>query len=448
MSSNTPNLGLLKKDPMVDGNETFNIETMLNENWDKVDEAVGNIKVPDASLTEKGIVQLSSATNGTRENVAATEKAVKAAYDEALAGKQYTDQRVNGINKAHVGLGNVENYGIASQAEAEAGTVENKYMTPMRTAQAIARRAIGQRSATIVIAASNATETSKKGADYVCTGVNDEDVINDAMYYGLPVGGGEVVLTEGAFVVGSRSIAIPSNTTFRGAGFGTIIKLRDNASNNVTLLTNEDTSSGNGGDITVCDLVLEGNTANNPTRGAGGLSFSNGEHFIIQRVLIRNMKHEILRVSDSRYNLILGNIIRNNSASSSNSVDLSSTGFSTVSNNIVADNGTTGVYGGNHLNITDNIFIGAYDAVDLRSTGTRVAGNLIFSSLRNGISIDSAASYNTVQNNTVRFSAQNGIRIHYQAQGNFVTNNDLYNSGSTAFFDQGTGTIITAGNRT
>lgn len=41
MSSNTPNLGLLKKDPLVDGNETFNIETMLNENWDKIDEAVG-----------------------------------------------------------------------------------------------------------------------------------------------------------------------------------------------------------------------------------------------------------------------------------------------------------------------------------------------------------------------------------------------------------------------
>lgn len=41
MPSNTPNLGLLKKDPMLDGNETFNIETMLNENWDKVDEAMG-----------------------------------------------------------------------------------------------------------------------------------------------------------------------------------------------------------------------------------------------------------------------------------------------------------------------------------------------------------------------------------------------------------------------
>ncbi|MEG6521148.1 phage tail protein [Desulfotomaculum sp. 1211_IL3151] len=38
----------------------------------------------------------------------------------------------------NVGLGNLQNYGIASQAEAEAGTASNKYMTPLRTAQAIA----------------------------------------------------------------------------------------------------------------------------------------------------------------------------------------------------------------------------------------------------------------------------------------------------------------------
>ncbi|AWP30785.1 hypothetical protein B9D94_04395 [Paenibacillus sp. Cedars] len=84
---------------MVDGNETFNIETMLNENWDKVDEAVGNIKVPDASLTEKGIVQLSSATNGTRENVAATEKAVK---DAALQAKSYTDQQISLVTETGI----------------------------------------------------------------------------------------------------------------------------------------------------------------------------------------------------------------------------------------------------------------------------------------------------------------------------------------------------------
>jgi len=33
-------LKLLKKDPIADGQDTFNIETMLNENWDKIDEKV------------------------------------------------------------------------------------------------------------------------------------------------------------------------------------------------------------------------------------------------------------------------------------------------------------------------------------------------------------------------------------------------------------------------
>ena len=41
------------------------------------------------------------------------------------------------VDKSDVGLGNVQNFSIADQAEAEAGSVNNKYMTPLRTAQAI-----------------------------------------------------------------------------------------------------------------------------------------------------------------------------------------------------------------------------------------------------------------------------------------------------------------------
>ncbi|MEK5477268.1 phage tail protein [Paenibacillus sp. FSL R5-0407] len=87
MASNTPNLNLLKKDPVTDGNDTFNIRTMLNENWDKIDAAVGevreelkDIEIPNASLNKAGIVQLSNETSGSRENVAATEKAVSQAF--------------------------------------------------------------------------------------------------------------------------------------------------------------------------------------------------------------------------------------------------------------------------------------------------------------------------------------------------------------------------------
>nr|MDN1241271.1 tail fiber protein [Escherichia coli] len=52
--------------------------------------------MPTASLTAKGITQLSSATNSTSEVLAATPKAVKAAYDLAN-GKQAADATLTAL---------------------------------------------------------------------------------------------------------------------------------------------------------------------------------------------------------------------------------------------------------------------------------------------------------------------------------------------------------------
>ncbi|MEK4662092.1 tail fiber protein [Priestia sp. FSL H7-0729] len=53
------------------------------------DKKVEEIVINDASLTDKGIVQLSNAVDGTREDLAATEKAVRAVYEQM---KIYADQ--------------------------------------------------------------------------------------------------------------------------------------------------------------------------------------------------------------------------------------------------------------------------------------------------------------------------------------------------------------------
>lgn len=45
------------------------------------------------------------------------------------------------LTKTDVGLANVQNYGIATQAEAEAGTSNVKYMTPLRVKEAIQKQA-------------------------------------------------------------------------------------------------------------------------------------------------------------------------------------------------------------------------------------------------------------------------------------------------------------------
>ncbi|KHF26830.1 Phage tail fiber repeat protein [Anoxybacillus sp. BCO1] len=96
MASNTPRLGLYKKDPIADANDTFNIQTMLNDNWDKIDgkvailgpdgkilsEQLPNQSLPAASTTQAGIVKLNTSTNSTSTSEAATPSAVKEVNDK------------------------------------------------------------------------------------------------------------------------------------------------------------------------------------------------------------------------------------------------------------------------------------------------------------------------------------------------------------------------------
>ncbi|GDI43173.1 tail fiber protein [Escherichia coli] len=71
---------------------------------------------PDATLTSKGFVQLSSATNSASETLAATPKAVKAAYD--LANGKYTAQDATTARKGIVQLSSATD----SQREDRAAT--------------------------------------------------------------------------------------------------------------------------------------------------------------------------------------------------------------------------------------------------------------------------------------------------------------------------------------
>ncbi|HHN9897545.1 TPA: tail fiber protein, partial [Escherichia coli] len=74
---------------------------------DKLKEHEQSRRHPDASLTAKGFVQLSSTTNSDSEALAATPKAVKAAYD--LANGKYTAQDATTARKGLVQLSSATN---------------------------------------------------------------------------------------------------------------------------------------------------------------------------------------------------------------------------------------------------------------------------------------------------------------------------------------------------
>lgn len=75
MGTYTENLQLYKADPVADGNDTFNIDTMMNDNWDKIDKGIealeeamenaGGVKtVNEISPDDNGNVALTAADVG------------------------------------------------------------------------------------------------------------------------------------------------------------------------------------------------------------------------------------------------------------------------------------------------------------------------------------------------------------------------------------------------
>lgn len=78
--------------------------------------------------------------------------------DETL--KKHIDDNTNPhkVTKDQVGLGNVENFATATQADAEVGTAENLFMTPLRVFQAIAKWVEGK----FVSSSGNETVTGTK----------------------------------------------------------------------------------------------------------------------------------------------------------------------------------------------------------------------------------------------------------------------------------------------
>ncbi|MDE9537010.1 phage tail protein, partial [Xenorhabdus bovienii] len=66
-------------------------------------------KLPDASLTQRGIVQISNATNSNSETEAATPKAVKAAHDLANTANQNAATANSNANTAIQNAANANN---------------------------------------------------------------------------------------------------------------------------------------------------------------------------------------------------------------------------------------------------------------------------------------------------------------------------------------------------
>jgi parallel beta-helix repeat protein len=286
------------------------------------------------------------------------------------------------------------------------------------------------RTDAVLVAASNSSQSDKDAADYVADGNTgaaldgDQVQINSAL---TAASGKKVVLLAGTYTV-DATISVPNNTILTGVGNGTLITIPNSFNAAIDTITNTDTSTGTG--VTIRDLKIDGNKANQASGVMRGISLTG----------MGAGSGGSARLGGSIIGVTLDNQYGNPGVLLTNSHN------SVVTDTKVRFGVSTGIYldSSNNNRITNNLSqgnAGAGIVLDASSNNT-VSGNISDGSTGgNGISVLASSIKNAVSGNTITGNSNNGISV--AGNDNTFSGNNIYNNtGTGIFFSSVTGGSI------
>jgi len=290
-------------------------------------------------------------------------------------------------------------------------------------------------TASYIIAANDSSTAMKNIADYTCDGIADDVQINAALTAVETDGGGTVFLAAGNYAI-SDTIKIPSNTTFTGAGNGTILTLNDNVDK--TMITNsadytfESRHATGNANIVIRDMYIDGNK---DSQGTGHdyiwcVGFNTVDNLVIENLTIIDGWTEVIRTEFCSYVTIANNRVDN--AGDDGIAINQETYYASVYGNRITDTGQGGkTYGSpNGIEVQD----GSHDV--------SVTANTIYNSLSDGIEISThtgrSSNYNiSINSNTIENCVQ-GISVEGISGTNqtaiTVANNQIFNDSGSASY--------------
>lgn len=128
------------------------------------------------------------------------------------------------------------------------------------------------RAATLIVAASDSSISSREQADYTCDGTDDHVEIQAAIN-ALPISGGKILLLEGTYIKGNAAgITVPSNVEIELSN-AAIIKLANSINSTASIFTNSDSINGNS-NIIIQGGTIEGNEESQTTGSMYGIIFT------------------------------------------------------------------------------------------------------------------------------------------------------------------------------
>lgn len=310
------------------------------------------------------------------------------------------------------------------------------------------------KTATLIVAANDSKDTD---ADYVCTGVDDQVEINNALA-NLGAAGGCVYLREGTFLI-SASINMSSSKQSLIGTEGTIIKVA-NGVDAITYVIHATSSEAN-----VSMITIDGNSGG--TTGAStGIFFEGATNSTIKDCLINYMRTYGIWIKNCEKVIVTRNFIENCTDScvyqEGTTVRTSIVGnqiwgngdkiviylnnsYSIIANNVIqrgsggGNKGGTGIYldaSAPYTVIRANIIYAlgrmTNPGIYIHSDHNTIVGNLIVSSYGHSIHVD-GADYNLISSNRFKNNGQEA--------------NDTYSDillENTATYNTITGNIMTA----
>lgn len=326
---------------------------------------------------------------------------------------------------------------------------------------------------TFVVAASNSPTILKNRADYICTGVNDQQVINSAIALG------NVTLVEGTYDI-RKSIKIPSHRTLTGTGKGTVLLANGMGTGFAGTPDSTNVMVWNSGTegISVKNLTVNGNVNTKwailfQSVGAG-IGDTAHAGVTVQNVYIKNIGSSGIELRNCWNNIITGNtlnkvyqdgitltrtsgLLTTNTVVSNNVINGGFAAvFLTFANNTLIQNNICNnqidqsiqIESSNNVTIEGNMVQNGDDyLISVTScTGVLINGNYLNTNTGGGeiIGIYSSPA-TTVSNNQVLNSSRSGIRLD-DSNNSMVSDNYVIGS-STSGNNSYSGITISSSSR-
>lgn len=283
------------------------------------------------------------------------------------------------------------------------------------------------RTATLVVAASDADGESYKAADYRCDGTAD-DVQILAAIAALPAVGGIVQLTEGTFTIGA-SIALDSETTLQGHGMMTVIKVEDAHGSTINAVA-ANTKTG----LKIRDLVIDGNQANQSSEANNGLLLTTCHYAEVSNVYVKNTAgtEAAIYLVGCNY-AIVKNCTAIAGGDTTSGIYINNCDYCVIEGNLLKDAPDWGIESSmmEQCVLSNNVCEGNSRAIEVLGQRNVITNNQFCGSTNEGVYVAYTADQNLISNNFIYNNGLEGVRFIGLNNGNKITNNLLVSNGQT-----------------